>query len=183
VSYKDSITSAMTELGKDKDALFIGYGIRHGKAMGTLAGVRETQLLETPIAENLMVGLAIGLSLRGKKPVVFIERADFLLNALDAIVNHLVKIELMSRKQFKPACILRIIVGNKAKPLFTGETHTQDFMAGFRALVHEKCAKPMSVVRLVSQDPPDYIAGTFRLAHDALAHGHSTAVFEMKDDY
>jgi pyruvate dehydrogenase E1 component beta subunit len=106
MTYKESITASMDELAKDPDVCFIGYGIRYGKAMGTLKNVSESQLIETPVAENLMVGLAIGLSLRGKKPVVFIERADFLLNALDAIVNHLDKIELMSRGQFQPACIL-----------------------------------------------------------------------------
>ncbi len=183
MTYKDSITSAMDDMARDPDVLFLSYGIRHGKAMGTLKNVSETQLIETPIAENLMAGLATGLSLRGKKPVVFIERADFLLNALDAIVNHLQKIELMSRGQFRPAVLFRIVQGNKNKPLFTGETHTQSLMDGFRSMVNERCQRPMAVVRLVGQDPPEYIAGVYRLAHEGLSRGQSTAIWEMKEDY
>jgi pyruvate/2-oxoglutarate/acetoin dehydrogenase E1 component len=118
----------MESLAADPLVRFVGYGVRiGGRAQGTLKNVPDSQLIEMPVAENLMVGFAIGLALKGLKPVVFIERFDFILNALDAIVNHLDKIETISRGEFKPAMILRIVVGNKSKPLFTGETHTQDF--------------------------------------------------------
>lgn len=127
MTYKELLAAAMNSLAADPKVRFVGYGLRIGRAMGTLKGVNEAQIIETPVAENLMVGLAIGLSLRGLRPVVFIERCDFLLNALDAIVNHLDKIERMSHGQFKPAVILRVVVGNRNKELYTGATHTQDF--------------------------------------------------------
>lgn len=174
MTYKDSITAAMDELAKDPDVVFIGYGIRYGKAMGTLKNVPGAQLIETPVAENLMVGLAIGMSLRGKKPVVFIERADFLLNALDAIVNHLDKIETMSRGQFKPAAILRIVVGNRDKPLFTGETHTQDFSEGVEAL---------AIIPQVKLYGSGNAQSAFAEAHRLLDYGISTCVWEYKDLY
>jgi pyruvate/2-oxoglutarate/acetoin dehydrogenase E1 component len=126
----------MNSLAADPLVRFIGYGVRYGgKAAGTLRHVPESQLLETPVAENLMVGLAIGLALRGLRPVVYIERYDFILNALDAIVNHLDKIERMSEGAFAPAIILRVVAGNVLKPLFTGLTHTQDFTASLRHMV------------------------------------------------
>lgn len=135
MTYKESLTAAMTELARDPACVFLGYGITHGRAMGTLRDVPASQLIETPVAENLMVGLAIGLSLKGRKPVVFFERFDFVLNAADAIVNHLNAAATISRGEFKPAVILRVVVGNKTKPLFTGETHTQDFSVAFRSMV------------------------------------------------
>lgn len=180
MTYKESITQAMTDLAADPAVCFIGYGIRYGKAMGTLKNVSEDQLIETPVAENLMVGLAIGLSLRGKKPVVFIERADFLLNALDAIVNHLTKIELMSRGQFKPSAILRIIVGNKTKPLFTGETHTQDFRDELHMLANHPGQRPFASAEITHGE---FAASTFEQAHEGLEHGHSSAIWEYKDLY
>ncbi len=183
MTYKASITTAMDEMARDPDVCFLSYGIRHGKAMGTLKNVSEAQLIETPIAENLMAGIATGLSLRGKKPVVFIERADFALNALDAIVNHLCKIALMSRGQFKPAAIFRIIVGNKEKPLFTGETHVQDFCMAFRELLRVHLGESACVMKLVGTDPEEYIGGVYKLATDALERGISTFIFEYKDAY
>src|SRR5438477_13169810 len=127
MTYKEALTAAMDELARDPMIRFIGYGVSIGKAMGTLKNVPDSQLIEMPVAENLMVGFAIGLALKGLKPVVFIERFDFILNALDAVVNHLDKIGDISRGEFRPTIILRVVVGNRQKPLFTGETHTQDF--------------------------------------------------------
>ena len=61
VAYKEAMIQAMTELGK-QGAIFIGYNVRYGDAMGTLKNVPQEQKLETPVAENLMAGLAIGMS-------------------------------------------------------------------------------------------------------------------------
>ena len=82
-----------------------------------------------------MMGFAIGLSLKGYLPVVFIERMDFLMNAMDAMVNHLDKIAKISHGEFHPKVIIRCIVGNTKKPLYTGATHTQDLTDGIRKMV------------------------------------------------
>jgi pyruvate/2-oxoglutarate/acetoin dehydrogenase E1 component len=66
------------------------------------------------------------MSLEGFRPVLFFERHDFILNALDSIVNHLDKIESMSYGQFKTPVIIRATVGSKT-PLDAGAQHTQDF--------------------------------------------------------
>ncbi len=161
MTYKESLTQAMIDLAKDPLVRFIGYGVRvGGKAAGTLAGVAESQLIETPVAENLMVGLATGMALAGLRPVVFIERMDFIMNAMDAIVNHLDKIEVLSQGQFRPSVILRVVVGNKNKPLFTGVTHTQDFLDAIAKMVS------FPVVGLTK---PEQIQPQYRLAHEAIA--------------
>ena len=173
MTYKEQITAANTALAADPRTIFIGYGLQHGRAMGTLRDVSPAQILETPVAENLMVGLAIGLSLRGRLPVVFIERCDFLLNAMDAIVNHLDKAATLSRGEFTPAVILRIVVGNRQKPLFTGPVHTQDFseaLARMTSLWISKCHHQECPIDL-------YYKG----ARKAQLEGQSTAIFEYKD--
>jgi pyruvate/2-oxoglutarate/acetoin dehydrogenase E1 component len=172
MNYKQSLTAAMSALAADPARLFIGYGLTHGRAAGTLAGVPAAQLLETPVAENLMVGLAIGAALRGRKPVVYFERADFVLNAMDAIVNHLDKLATISRGEFTPGVILRITVGNTEKPLFTGATHTQDVTAALRCLV------TFPVLTLLHTDA---IASTYALAAQATENGQPCAVIEYKD--
>ena len=125
--YKQAINESMKQIGLYPNSVFLGYNVKYGKAAGTLEGVSEDKLIETPVAENLMMGMAIGMSLNGKLPVVYFERFDFVLNAVDSILNHLDKIELLSDKEFIPRVIIRCVVGNTEKPLFSGPTHTQDF--------------------------------------------------------
>ncbi len=174
LSYKDELTKAMEGLAQDPLIRFVGYGVKiGGRAGGTLKNVSDSQLIEMPVAENLMVGFAIGLSLKGLKPVVFIERFDFILNALDAIVNHLDKIEALSHGEFRPAIILRIVIGNHSKPLFTGKTHTQDFTPALKSLV----SFPIIALHDASQIEREYTA-----AHDRLGRlSTSTALIELKD--
>lgn len=174
-TYKEALTAAMIELSLNPATRFIGYGVRiGGRAHGTLKSLPDYQLIETPVAENLMVGLAVGMSLAGLLPVVFIERFDFILNALDAIVNHLDKIETMSRGQFKPAVILRVVVGNKMKPFFTGATHTQDFTVAIKNLV----SPDFLVHQLFS---PQEITYRYDQAREYQALGRSTMLIEYKD--
>lgn len=173
MTYKEQLTLAMDNLAADKATRFIGYGVKiGGRALATLKNVPDAQLIETPVAENLMVGLATGLSLAGLRPVVFIERMDFILNALDAIVNHLGAAKKISRGQFRPAAILRVVVGNRHKPLYTGPTHVQDFTDAIRLMVD------FPVVRLTE---PQQIAPAYFEAHEGLHCGRSTMLVEHKD--
>lgn len=172
MTYREALTAAMDDLARDPRVYFVGYGVRHGRAMGTLANVPEAQLVEMPVAEGLMVSVAIGMSLMGLRPVVFIERCDFILNAMDAVVNHLDKAALLSRGEFKPAVILRVVVGNKLKPNFTGPPHTQDFSEPLSQMVSfpvMTCSSPATVQLC------------YEAAKVGFEDGESTAVFEYKD--
>ena len=172
-AYKDELTRAMLECSTDPRCRFIGYGVKiGGRALGTLRDVPDRQLMETPVAENLMVGLATGLSLAGLRPVVFIERMDFILNALDAIVNHLAAADKISRGQFRPAVILRVVIGNRHKPLYTGPTHVQDFTEAVRQMVD------FPVIRLTL---PEQIRPAYHDAMRDLDGGRSTMLVEHKD--
>lgn len=134
INFKEAVTKAMTELS-DQGAIFIGYSLIPGDAMGTLKNVPNTQKIETPIAENLMMGLAIGMSFEGFKPVVYFERHDFMLVAADAIGNHLDKIDRISLGEFKPSVILKTIVDDGGL-FYSGPTHSQDFTKTFKTLVN-----------------------------------------------
>lgn len=133
MKFKDAVTQGMTELGED-GAIFIGYSLIPGDAMGTLKNVPDNQKIETPVAENLMVGLAIGMSFEGFKPVVYFERHDFMLVAADAIGNHVDKIERISHGQFKVPIILKTVVDDGGL-FYSGPTHSQDFTKVFQELV------------------------------------------------
>lgn len=171
MKYKEAITKSMEMLAADPKTIFLGYCVKYGnKAAGTLKNVSEDQLFETPVAENLMAGLGIGLSLEGYLPVVFFERFDFVLNALDAIINHLDKIEAMSSGEFVPRVIIRVVVGNTRGPLFTGLTHTQDFTEAL-----SKMTTSLPVMKLPHNS--EQIMEIYQKA------GRSCVIVEEKDAY
>lgn len=172
INYKEALIQSNSKLAQNNLTRFIGYGLQKGRALGTLKDVSANLIVEMPVAENLMVGFATGLALKGYRPVVFIERMDFILNALDAIVNHLDKIKKMSQGEFCPAVIIRCIVGNKNKPLYTGITHTQDFSEALRHMVS------FPVIQLFS--PEDIILG-YEQAEMNINNGISTILVEYKD--
>ena len=133
MSFKDAIVQSMDDLASD-GAVFIGYNVTHGHAMGTLKNVPADQLIETPVAENLMAGLGIGISLEGKKSVIYYERHDFMYVAADAIGNHIDKINRISHGEYNVPVIIRAITAD-AGPFYSGPTHSQDLTEMFRAAV------------------------------------------------
>lgn len=172
MTYRESICFAMDGIATDQAVRFVGYNVQFGRAGGTLNGVPEAQLIETPVAEGLMAGIAIGLSIMGYKPVLFFERADFLLNAADALVNHLNSMAELSRGQFTPAAIIRVVVGNRNKPLFTGCVHTQNLAPAFRAMVKFPVLEP---------ETPSDMVDAYRQAKQRIDVNLSTMIFEFKD--
>lgn len=149
----------MVMLAKDPATIFIGYGLKRGRAGGTIPEVPDSMLIETPVAENLMTGLAIGLSLAGRRPLVYFERFDFALNAADAIVNHLDKAKDISRGEFDPGVLFRCVVGNENKPLYTGMTHTRNHSDAFRSMLRFPVAELATPQQVKDEYEASYVWG------------------------
>ncbi len=142
MKYKDAIKLSMEYLAKDEKTIFIGYNVGFGsQGYGTLKGIPKEKKIETPLAENLMMGLAMGMALEGYRPIVFFERHDFMLNASDGIVNHLSKLEKMSKGQFNLPVIIRAVIGSKS-PLYPGVQHIQDFTEAFEKMINFPIYRP-----------------------------------------
>lgn len=80
------------------------------------------RVLSTPISEAGFVGLATGLALRGRRPVVEIMFGDFLALAADQILNHLAKFRFMYDRQVEVPLVIRTPVGGRRG---YGPTHSQ----------------------------------------------------------
>lgn len=171
LTYKQALKASMDMLGKDPLVRVVGYGLKVGHEKASFAGVPFDQLVEVTVAENLLAGIGIGLALTGLKPVLFFERFDFVLNALDAIVNHLDAAEIISRGEFHPTCIIRIVVGNSQNPLYTGHTHTRN---------HAEALKRMVRFPVWSVKSPEEVLVAYEEAYKNLRL-HSTAIVEFKD--
>jgi len=177
MTYRDSINAEMSDLAKDPDVVVVGYNVcdAGGAGGGSFKCFPTDRRIEMPLAENLLCGAAIGLSLQGYTPLIWLERADFLLCGLDSIVNHLDKLEKLSEGIHRPACIIRVVIGNSKTPLYTGPTHSSDYTDALREMVsfpvHRLTHKSMIQTR--------YQGALLRARRDRV----STALFELKDCY
>lgn len=136
MNYRDELTKAMTMLAADERTLFLGQSVAYsGQAMfPTLECVPMEKRIEMPIAEEMQMGISIGLSLMGYLPISLYSRMDFLLLAMNQLVNHLDKIAIMSHGEFVPKVIIRTLIGSR-KPLDGGLQHTQDYTIAIRDFI------------------------------------------------
>jgi pyruvate/2-oxoglutarate/acetoin dehydrogenase E1 component len=93
---------------------------RHGMT-NTLKNVSRDKLLELPVTEEMQMGMSTGLALGGHVPVSIYPRWNFLLLAVNQIVNHLDKLPIVSNGGYQPKVIIRTGIGSE-RPL-----HPQHF--------------------------------------------------------
>ena len=84
------------EMRADESVMVLGEDVgRAGGVFRVTQGLVEefgaTRVMDTPLAESLIVGSAIGLSVNGMRPVAEIQFADFIAPAFDQIVNEAAK--------------------------------------------------------------------------------------------
>jgi pyruvate dehydrogenase E1 component beta subunit len=113
IRYSEAIRHALLEeLDRDEKVFLLGEEI--GQYQGTfkitegfLDKYGPERILDTPISESGMVGLAIGASMLGLRPVLEFMTFNFALVAWDQIINHAAKILYMSGGQFSVPLVLR----------------------------------------------------------------------------
>lgn len=135
MTYKESLTEAMTWLGKQSNTIFVGQGVRYpGHSLfDTLQGVPESKRIEMPVAEDMQMGISIGLSLNGYLPITIYPRMDFLLCAMNQLVNHLHHMAEYTDNEWQPHVIVRTCIGARS-PLDPGIQHTGDYTETLRTL-------------------------------------------------
>ena len=119
------------------------------------------------------MGMSTGLALNGFIPVTIYPRFDFLILAMNQIVNHLDKIRYMSFGEFTPKVIIRTSVGSK-KPLDGGVQHTQDYTNIFKRILTE--------INVVYLSDPSKIYSEYKRALNR-KDNKSTLIIENGDYY
>ena len=74
---------------------------------GLLAKFGQERVFDTPLAESGIIGVAIGMAVKGLKPVAEIQFEGFLPPAMDQIVNHASRIRNRSRGRFTCPLVIR----------------------------------------------------------------------------
>ena len=118
----------MEFLAQDSRAVFIGQAVEvAGTAMSnTLKDVSLAQRLELPVAEEMQMGMSLGMALKGLIPVSIYPRWNFLLLAINQLINHVDKIDAMSNGGYRPKLIIRTGIGSE-RPLHPQHQHVGDF--------------------------------------------------------
>jgi 2-oxoisovalerate dehydrogenase E1 component beta subunit len=86
------------------------------------------RVIDTPLAEDAIVGMAIGMALYGLQPVAEIQFMDFIYPAFNEIVNELAKLRYRSGGQFPAHVVIRTPYGGGVKG---GHYHSQSTEAYF----------------------------------------------------
>ena len=136
MKYKDELIRSMEFLAEDKRTIFIGQSVKFsGNAIfNTLESIDDSRKIETPVFEDVQMGISTGLALDGFVPVTCYPRFDFLILACNQLVNHLDKMEMMSSGDMTPRVIIRVSVGAK-EPINAGPQHTQDHTQAFKKML------------------------------------------------
>ena len=136
MKYIDHLIKSMEYLAEDPRTIFIGQSVKYSgnSIYNTLKTISDDRKIETPVFEETQMGFSIGLAMEGFVPVTCYPRFDFLLLAVNQLVNHLDKMEEMTRGTYKPRVIIRTSIGAKV-PLNGGVQHTQDHTEAFRHLL------------------------------------------------
>jgi len=94
LSYGDAVREAFDQsLAQDKRVFIMGQGVDDPAGVfGATLNLHEKygsdRVFDIPLAENALTGVAIGAALSGMRPVFVHNRPDFLLLAMDQIINH-----------------------------------------------------------------------------------------------
>lgn len=173
MKYKDELIRSMNWLSKKKNTIFIGQSVNYsGNAIfNTLKDVNKSKKIELPVFEDLQMGISTGMALNGFVPISCYPRFDFLILAMNQLVNHLDKLQVMSENVYKPKVIIRVAIGSK-KPLNGGVQHTQDYT--------DVMKKVLTEVNVVLLNEPKKIFKEFKKAYTS---SYSSMIIENADYY
>jgi pyruvate/2-oxoglutarate/acetoin dehydrogenase E1 component len=134
IRYIWAINEAMKEeMERDENVVLIGEDVgRSGGAFGASRGLFDQfgpeRVVDTPISEAGIMGLAAGAAACGLRPIVEIMFMDFMTVCMDGIVNQVAKMRYMFGSQYTVPLVIRTPSG---AGLNAGPQHSQSFEAWF----------------------------------------------------
>ena len=131
------------------------------------------RIIDTPVSESACTGAAIGASLAGMKPIVVHPRIDFMLYAMDAVVNQAAKWSHMFGGQAHPAVTIRGIINRGGEQ---GAQHSQSLHSWFAHIPGLRVVMPATVA-----DARDLLIASV-LCPDPVMYLDDRWLYEQVDD-
>lgn len=158
--YVDSLNRALHRLmAEDRRVHLIGEDLLdpYGGAFKVAKGLSTAfpdRVISTPISEAAIVGLGIGMAMRGLRPVVEIMFGDFVTLCMDQIVNHAAKFPWIYNDQIHVPLTIRLPMGGRRG---YGATHSQSLEGLFMSVPLIRMVAPSHL-----HDPGDLLSTAVR---------------------
>ena len=145
LSYVDALREATAaEMARDENVILFGLDVDDPKAiLGTTRGLADKfgpeRVFGTPLSEDAMTGAAIGMALGGLRPIHVHIRMDFVMLAMNQLVNMAAKSSYMFGGQQHVPLVVRSIIG---KSWGQGAQHSQGLYSFFMHVPGLKVVAP-----------------------------------------
>jgi 2-oxoisovalerate dehydrogenase E1 component beta subunit len=117
ITLLEAVTTALAyELNQDENVLVFGEDVgKNGGVFRATAGLQarfgERRVFDSPLAESMIAGLAIGMSLQGLKPVAEFQFMGFIYPALNQIISHAARMRNRTRGRLHCPLVFRAPFG------------------------------------------------------------------------
>jgi acetoin:2,6-dichlorophenolindophenol oxidoreductase subunit beta len=160
-TYLKALTGAQARAMRDDPRVFvIGEDVAEGGPYGTTAGLADEfgreRVLNTPISEATICGVAVGAAQSGMRPIVEVMFVDFVTLALDQLVNQAAKAHMMSGGQLTVPLVLRTQGGAGRR---WGAQHSQSLeswlahVPGLKVVMPSRAADVPGLLATAIEDP------------------------------
>ncbi|HRD75369.1 MAG TPA: transketolase C-terminal domain-containing protein [Hyphomicrobiaceae bacterium] len=104
--------AALQEMRRDSRVWVLGEDVARGGLWGQYRGFLDEfgpeRVVSTPISESTIMGAGLGAALVGTRPIIEMRIFDFVMCAMDELVNQIAKVRYMFGGQAKPAVVVRM---------------------------------------------------------------------------
>jgi pyruvate/2-oxoglutarate/acetoin dehydrogenase E1 component len=183
LSYAESIREALSQaLELDPNVFVMGQGVDDPAGMfGATLNLHKTygseRVFDTPLAENGLTGIAVGAAIAGMRPVYFHNRPDFLLLAMDQLVNHASKWSFMFGGAVSVPLVVWACIG---RGWGSAAQHSQALQAlfmhipGLKLVMPSTCfdAKGLMLSAIADNNPVIVIEHRFNFKHKGFVPEH-----------
>src|SRR5713101_3463566 len=145
ITFRDALREAIREEMQRDERVFIlgediaGYGGTYAVTKGLIEEFGEKRVRDTPLAEEVITGAAIGAALGGLRPILEVMTINFSLLASDLIVNSAAKLRYMFGGQPEVPLVIRTPGGGGAQ---RGAQHSQMFESWYAHIPGLKVVMP-----------------------------------------
>lgn len=169
------------ELEADPDVILLGedIGVNGGvfrATAGLLQRFGEERVIDTPLAETLIAGMAIGMAVEGLKPVAEIQFMGFSYPAIDQLLNHATRLRNRTRGRLSCPMVLRMPCG---AGIHAPEHHSESTEAifahipGLRVVIPSSPARAYGLLLAAIRDPDPVVflepTRIYRMVRQAVA--------------
>jgi len=162
VTLVEAVNMAMARaLMDDPDVVIFGEDVGHNGGVfratdGLQAKFGHARVMDTPLAETVIAGMAIGMAAQGLKPVAEIQFMGFIYSAVDQIINNAARMRNRTRGRLHVPMVLRAPFGGG---IHAPEHHSESteamfaHMPGLRVVIPSSPARAYGLLLAAIRDP------------------------------